>query len=132
MLSEKKRNLCVVGDEDQSIYSWRGADINNILDFEKVFPDASLLKLEQNYRSSKNIINAAGHVISQNKMRKGKNMWTSNPDGESIQIVELANEKDEATKTVDTILELTKRVTLLMIWRYFTEQTLKVGKLRMH
>jgi DNA helicase II / ATP-dependent DNA helicase PcrA len=108
MLSEKKRNLCVVGDEDQSIYSWRGADINNILDFEKVFPEASLLKLEQNYRSSKNIINAAGHVISQNKMRKGKNMWTSNPDGESIQVIELANEKDEASKTVDTILSLTK------------------------
>ena len=108
MLSNKKRNLCVVGDEDQSIYSWRGADINNILDFEKHFPDASLLKLEQNYRSSKNIINAAGHVISQNKMRKGKNMWTSNPDGESIEIIELANEKDEATKTVDIILSLTK------------------------
>ena len=108
MLAEKKRNLCVVGDEDQSIYSWRGADINNILDFEKIFPDAKILKLEQNYRSSKNIIDAAGCVISQNKMRKGKNMWTSNPDGESIEVLELANEKDEAQKVVENIKLVTK------------------------
>jgi len=87
-LAKKKKNLCVVGDEDQSIYSWRGADINNILDFEKVFPEASLIKLEQNYRSSKRIIEAATHVISKNVQRKGKQMWTDNDEGDPIIILE--------------------------------------------
>ena len=95
-LANEKKNICVVGDEDQSIYSWRGADIRNILEFEKVFNDAEVLKLEQNYRSSKNIIEAASCVISQNKMRKGKEMWTENERGDSVQIVELKNDKDEA------------------------------------
>lgn len=96
MLSAKRRNVCVVGDEDQSIYSWRGADIRNILDFEKVFPEVTVLKLEQNYRSSKTIIEAASCVIEKNTMRKGKHMWTNNPDGDSIEIVECFNDKDEA------------------------------------
>lgn len=96
LLSGKRRNICVVGDEDQSIYSWRGADIRNILDFEKVFPEVTLLKLEQNYRSSKTIIEAASCVIEKNTMRKGKHMWTDNPDGDSIEIVECFNDKDEA------------------------------------
>jgi DNA helicase-2/ATP-dependent DNA helicase PcrA len=96
LLSEKVKNVCVVGDEDQSIYSWRGADIRNILDFEEVFNDAKLIKLEQNYRSSKRIIDAATAVISKNKMRKGKNMWTDNEDGEAIQIIECADDKKEA------------------------------------
>jgi DNA helicase-2/ATP-dependent DNA helicase PcrA len=96
LLSEKVRNVCVVGDEDQSIYSWRGADIRNILDFETVFPDAKLIKLEQNYRSSKNIIDAATAVISQNKMRKGKNMWTDNHEGESIRVLECSDDRSEA------------------------------------
>ncbi|MEX1099108.1 MAG: UvrD-helicase domain-containing protein, partial [Bacteriovoracaceae bacterium] len=97
MLSEKSRNICVVGDEDQSIYSWRGADIRNILDFESLFGDAQLIKLEQNYRSSKNIIEAATHVISRNEQRKGKEMWTDNERGESIQIVECPDDKAEAS-----------------------------------
>jgi DNA helicase-2/ATP-dependent DNA helicase PcrA len=96
MLCGKRRNICVVGDEDQSIYSWRGADIRNILDFEKIFPDVTVLKLEQNYRSSKTIIEAASCVIEKNTMRKGKHMWTSNPDGDAIEIVECFNDKDEA------------------------------------
>lgn len=96
MLSAKRRNVCVVGDEDQSIYSWRGADIRNILDFEKVFPEVTVLKLEQNYRSSKTIIEAASCVIERNTMRKGKHMWTNNPDGDAIEIVECFNDKEEA------------------------------------
>ena len=96
ILCGKRRNICVVGDEDQSIYSWRGADIRNILDFEKVFPDVQVLKLEQNYRSSKTIIEAASCVIEKNTMRKGKHMWTANPDGDAIEIVECFNDKDEA------------------------------------
>lgn len=96
MLSAKRRNICVVGDEDQSIYSWRGADIRNILDFEKVFPDVNFLKLEQNYRSSKTIIEAASCVISKNTLRKGKNMWTANDEGDAIEIIECFNDRDEA------------------------------------
>lgn len=96
MLCGKRRNICVVGDEDQSIYSWRGADIRNILDFEKIFPDVTVLKLEQNYRSSKTIIEAASCVIEKNTLRKGKHMWTDNPEGDAIDIVECFNDRDEA------------------------------------
>jgi DNA helicase-2/ATP-dependent DNA helicase PcrA len=99
LLSYAKKNICVVGDEDQSIYSWRGADIRNILDFEKIFPDARLIKLEQNYRSSKNIIEAASCVISKNLNRKGKQMWTDNDRGESIRIIECPDDKSEAEFT---------------------------------
>lgn len=95
-LSQTHRNLCVVGDEDQSIYSWRGADIRNILDYETVFPESKLIKLEQNYRSSKKIIEAASEVISRNLARKGKQMWTDNDDGEEIRIVECRDDKAEA------------------------------------
>ncbi len=105
-LSSLSRNVCVVGDEDQSIYSWRGADIRNILDFEKVFPESKLIKLEQNYRSSKRIIEAATHVISNNEMRKGKNMWTDNDDGEVIIIKELGSDKAEAEFVASEILKL--------------------------
>ncbi|MDO9184077.1 MAG: 3'-5' exonuclease [Bacteriovorax sp.] len=96
MLCGKRRNICVVGDEDQSIYSWRGADIRNILDFEKIFPDVTVLKLEQNYRSSKTIIEAASCVIEKNTLRKGKHMWTENPEGDVIEIIECFNDRDEA------------------------------------
>ena len=106
LLSERKKNICVVGDEDQSIYSWRGADIRNILDFEKVFPDAKIIKLEQNYRSSKIIIEAAGHVISKNEMRKGKKMWTENHEGDSISIIEAPCDKTEGIFVTDEIKDL--------------------------
>ncbi|MCM2349503.1 MAG: UvrD-helicase domain-containing protein [Bacteriovoracaceae bacterium] len=95
-LSQLHRNVCVVGDEDQSIYSWRGADIRNILGFEEVFPEAKLIKLEQNYRSSKKIIEAASEVIARNLARKGKQMWTDNEEGEEIRIVECRDDKAEA------------------------------------
>jgi len=108
LLTQNQHNLCVVGDEDQSIYSWRGADINNILDFEKMFPEAKILKLEQNYRSSKIIIEAASHVIARNTMRKGKEMWTSNDEGEHIQIIECHNDKKEAEFIANEILQLNK------------------------
>lgn len=109
MLSENNRNICVVGDEDQSIYSWRGADIRNILDFEEVYADAKLLKLEQNYRSSKSIIEAATCVIARNSQRKGKEMWTNNPQGDDIEIIECFNDKKEAEFVAEQILKLAKK-----------------------
>lgn len=95
-LCDQKRNICVVGDEDQSIYSWRGADIRNILDMEEYFPEVNLIKLEQNYRSSATIINAASSVIARNEQRKGKSMWTENPDGDLVEVVECSDDKQEA------------------------------------
>lgn len=106
LLSDIKRNLCVVGDEDQSIYSWRGADIRNILDFESNYPEAKIIKLEQNYRSSKTIIEAASALIARNEMRKGKTMWTDNPDGEAIQIIECLDDKKEAEFIATEIFNL--------------------------
>lgn len=96
MLAEKTRNLCVVGDEDQSIYSWRGADITNILTFEKDFPECKVVKLEQNYRSSGHIVKAASSVIQKNLQRKDKVLFTQNEMGEPILIYEAMNEYEEA------------------------------------
>jgi DNA helicase-2/ATP-dependent DNA helicase PcrA len=107
LLSEKRKNICVVGDEDQSIYSWRGADIRNILDFERIFPTAKLIKLEQNYRSSKNIIEAASHVIAKNTQRKGKELWTDNERGESIKVLECSDDRIESeyvAKEIENLL----------------------------
>lgn len=84
LLTDHNRNVCVVGDEDQSIYSWRGADIRNILDFEKDYPDATVIRLEQNYRSTQRILKAAGAVVAQNVNRKGKNLWTEAAEGDPI------------------------------------------------
>ena len=89
-------NICVVGDEDQSIYRWRGADIRNILDFERDFPGARVVKLEQNYRSTKNIITAASHLISHNSQRKDKTLWTANRQGDLVKRWQLADERAEA------------------------------------
>jgi DNA helicase-2/ATP-dependent DNA helicase PcrA len=96
LLAKKYRNLCVVGDEDQSIYKWRGADVKNILDFQKDYPDATAVKLEQNYRSTQNIINAASAVIRNNKGRFDKTLWTANEEGEKIRWVQVADERAEA------------------------------------
>ena len=102
-LVRNHRNFCVVGDEDQSIYSWRGADISNILDFEKDFPEAKVVKLEENYRSSSNIVSAASAVIRNNSQRKDKTLFTQNSGGELITLREEMNEYEEARFVVKKI-----------------------------
>lgn len=103
MLARKYRNLCVVGDDDQSIYKFRGANIYNILNFEKEYPDAKVIKLEQNYRSTKNILAAANEVIHNNSGRKDKSLWTSNEEGEKVTFEQYNNEHEEAAGVVDSI-----------------------------
>src|SRR5215475_774382 len=97
-------NVCVVGDEDQSIYSWRGADIQNILSFEKDYPRVKIIKLEQNYRSTKNILAAASAVVAHNEMRKGKSLWTQNPSGDLITYMEAADAEEEAMYVAERLL----------------------------
>ena len=104
MLAKKHHNLCVVGDDDQSIYGWRGADIRNILDFEKDFNDTTVIKLEQNYRSTKNILDAANHVVAYNRGRKAKKLWTENEEGQSITILQGDNEYREADMITQCII----------------------------
>jgi len=102
-LVTKHKNIYVVGDEDQSIYGWRGADINNILSFQKDFPGARVIKLEENYRSDKNILKAANAIVKNNVQRIGKNLWTSREDGEKVCLYVAADEKDEAKHIVEII-----------------------------
>lgn len=106
LLARHFKNLCVVGDDDQSIYGWRGADITNILDFEKEFRDARVIKLEQNYRSTKTILDAANNVIKNNAGRKSKKLWTENSQGEKILYYEADNEREEASFIVGEIERL--------------------------
>ena len=112
MLSMGHGNICVVGDESQSIYGFRGADISNILEFEKTYPDAKVIKLEQNYRSTKTILHAANHVINHNKSKIEKNLWTENDDGEKIEYRTLGNEYEEGEYIVETIDELCRKENL--------------------
>lgn len=109
LLAKKYRNLCVVGDDDQSIYKFRGANIYNILNFEKVFPDAQVIRLEQNYRSTQNILNAANGVIANNKGRKEKKLWTENQKGELVHFKQYDSEYDEADGVVSGINFLAMR-----------------------
>jgi DNA helicase-2/ATP-dependent DNA helicase PcrA len=109
LLSGKYRNICAVGDPDQSIYSWRSADIRNILNFEKDYPDATIVKLEQNYRSTRNIIKAAQSVIDTNKSRKQKELWTENEEGEILTLIEAYDEQEEARLVISEITKLTDR-----------------------
>ena len=110
LLTKDRQDIFVVGDDDQSIYGWRGADISNILNFNKSFKNASIIKLEQNYRSTKNILDAAWSVVSRNINRSEKKLWTDNEIGEKIIILEGYNEKDESIKIFNNILEIKKKM----------------------
>ena len=104
-LAQEHQNICAVGDDDQSIYSWRGADINNILDFEKDYSDTTVLRLEQNYRSTQNILSAAYEVVRNNRLRKEKKLWTENSTGAPIDCYEAIDEVDEAKYVIRQIRE---------------------------
>ncbi len=106
-LAAQHRNLCVVGDDDQSIYQFRGADLRNILDFERDYPDAQTVRLEQNYRSTKRILEAANQVISNNKDRKGKALWTNGDEGHLIELVQCDTDRREARFVVESLRHLT-------------------------
>ena len=124
LLAAKHRNICVVGDADQSIYGWRGADIQNILDFEKDYPDAKVIKLEQNYRSTQIILDAANAVIENNTGRKPKNLWTDNKSGADIIYFQAADERDEARFVIEQLqnLQRTEKQS-----RIFEEMLIKSG-----
>jgi len=107
-IAKKRRNICVVGDDDQAIYSWRGATIKNILSFEEDYPETKVVKLEQNYRSTKKILDAAFEVIKHNKNRKPKRLWTERDAGANVNIYTALDEIDEAKFVAETILDLTK------------------------
>jgi len=102
-LAWKHKNICVVGDDDQSIYRWRGADIRNILEFEETFPKCRVFKLEQNYRSTQNILSAATAVVKNNDFRADKELWSSGEEGERISLIEAYNEREEAKSILDKI-----------------------------
>ena len=109
LLAEKEKNLAVVGDDDQSIYGWRGADLKNILDFERDYPNCKVIRLEQNYRSTQKILDAAWSVVKNNLSRKDKKLWTENESGERIKLLESFDEKHEALLVVDKIRGLSNK-----------------------
>src|SRR5215469_2187798 len=111
MLAGEHHNVCAVGDEDQSIYSWRGADIRNILEFEQDFPEAKIIRLEQNYRSTQNILQAASAVVANNIRRKGKNLWTSRQGGTKIGYYEAPDGENEALFAADWIARYLREAT---------------------
>src|SRR5206468_3946234 len=109
LLAEPKRNLCCVGDDDQSIYSWRGAEVANILRFEKDFPGAKIIRLEQNYRSTSHILAAADGLITHNAGRLGKTLWTDLGDGEKVRVVGIWDGPEEARRVGEEIETLRRR-----------------------
>jgi len=109
LLSKKHRNVCVVGDDDQSIYRWRGANAENLLHFEKDFPGTTVIKLEENYRSTQNILKAASEVVKENRNRKPKTLWTKNEDGAPIVYYRAEDEVDEARNVCERILKLNQQ-----------------------
>tara|TARA_B100000745_G_scaffold135406_1_gene88455 strand:- start:4323 stop:6362 length:2040 start_codon:yes stop_codon:yes gene_type:complete len=137
LLSQTHQNICCVGDDDQSIYSWRGAEIKNFLTFEKHYKKSKIIKLEQNYRSTQNILTAASALISNNKDRLGKKLWTEGEDGEPIQLSCFRDGKDEATSIGDIIEKKLKKkyrlndisilVRAIFQTREFEERFLKIG-----
>ncbi|MGI5897758.1 MAG: ATP-dependent helicase [Candidatus Dojkabacteria bacterium] len=110
IISAKHKNICVVGDDDQGIYAWRGADIKNIQSFENDFENVSVVKLEQNYRSTKNVIEAAVSVIKQNNSRVDKVLWTDNNEGEKITVYQAADQEDESSYVVEKIRSLSQQM----------------------
>src|SRR5437016_4659040 len=110
LLAGSRHNVCAVGDEDQSIYSWRGADIRNILEFEKDFPEAKIIRLEQNYRSTQNILQAASAVVANNVRRKGKNLWTSRHGGPRIGYYEAPDGENEALFAADYVAKYLREI----------------------
>ena len=137
LLAQKNNNICCVGDDDQSIYSWRGAEIKNFLDFGKIYKNTKIVKLEQNYRSTQNILGTASGLISNNKDRMGKKLWTDSKDGELIKLTCYKNGREEATGISDIIeTKLKKKYSLNNIsilvraifqTREFEERFLKIG-----
>jgi len=109
LVAGPSKNICVVGDDDQSIYSWRGATIRNILEFERDYAGAKVVKLEQNYRSTPNILKAASTLIAFNEKRKAKTIWTENKKGEDIRYVEMMNEQEEARFVIDELISLQQK-----------------------
>lgn len=109
LIADKHKNICVVGDEDQAIYGWRGADFKNILNFENDYHGANVIKLEENYRSTKNILGTAQSIISKNTFRKEKNLWTNNLEGEKITIAALHNHTSEASFVINSIIEIIEK-----------------------
>jgi DNA helicase-2/ATP-dependent DNA helicase PcrA len=135
LLSETHGNVCVVGDEDQSIYSWRGADIKNILDFEHDFPKARAIRLEQNYRSTKNILAAAGAVVANNKARKGKTLWTEADRGEMLGLYggwDAENEGMFVAKTIERLLAESPNDRVAVLYRTNSQSRQIEEALRRH
>ena len=137
LLAKKNNNICCVGDDDQSIYSWRGAEIENFLNFNKVYKNTKIIKLEQNYRSTQNILSAASGLIAKNKDRLGKKLWTDGKDGELIKLTCYKNGREEATGISDIIEQKLKKkyslnsisilVRAIFQTREFEERFLKIG-----
>jgi len=137
LLAKKNNNICCVGDDDQSIYSWRGAEIKNFLDFNKIYKHTKIIKLEQNYRSTQNILGAASGLISKNNNRMGKKLWTDSKDGELVKITCYKNGKEEAIGISDIIEQKLKKkyslnnvsilVRAIFQTREFEERFLKIG-----
>ena len=137
LLAKKNNNICCVGDDDQSIYSWRGAEIENFLNFSKIYKNTKIIKLEQNYRSTQNILSAASELISKNNGRVGKKLWTDGKDGELIKLTCYKNGKEEATGVSDIIEQKLKKkyslnnvsilVRAIFQTREFEERFLKIG-----
>jgi len=137
LLAKKRSNICCVGDDDQSIYSWRGAEIENFLNFNKTYKNSKIIKLEQNYRSTQNILGAASGLISKNNDRLGKKLWTDGKDGEPVKLACYNNGRDEATGISDIIEQKLKKkyslnnvsilVRAIFQTREFEERFLKIG-----
>ena len=136
LLSEKNKNICCVGDDDQSIYSWRGAEIKNFLEFDKAYKNTKVIRLEENYRSTQNILSVASKLIENNKNRVGKNLYTNSISGDLVSLECFRNGKDEATGVSDKIEKLKKKFSLNNIailvraifqTREFEERFLKIG-----